>query len=68
MKSTIPRVVQGQYCDAAKEWAVEDFLGLGLAAPLFPNLPISPSLCLDCKSESVLEKVDKVTITKAKEI
>ena len=28
MKSTIPRVVQGQYRDAAKEWAVEDLLGL----------------------------------------
>lgn len=42
------------------------FAGIRLAAPLFPNLPIYPTLCLHSKRTSVLEKVDKVPKTSPK--
>ena len=39
------------------------FAGIRLVAPLFPNLPIYPTLCLHSKRTSVLEEVDKVPKT-----
>ena len=44
MKSTKPGMVQGQYEDAAVEWAVEDLLGLGCLLLCFQIFLYTPTM------------------------